>query len=258
MSTAPADAYDRHVGRYGAALARSFADFADVSTADRVLDVGCGPGALASELAGRLGAASVAAVDPSPAYVEACRTRVPDAEVREGTAEDIPFAEGDFDAVLAQLVIQAMKDPRSGVAEMRRVLRPGGTMAACVWDFREGMPLLVAYWGAAAEVDPEGSAVANNDTANPWCEPQGLRLLWEEAGLKEIETAELQATASYDDVDDAWWSFAAGVSPSGAYCRSLDEDRREQLRAEFVRRLDAPEGSFELTARAWAVRGLGP
>ena len=257
MGIATAAAYERHVGRYGRELARSFADFCGVAPETQVLDVGCGPGALTAELAGRIGARSISAIDPSPAYVEACRERVPEADVRQGAAEELPFEDASFDAVLAQLVIQAMKNPERGAAEMRRVLGPGGLMAACVWDFAEGMPLLVAFWGAAAQIDPEGSAVANNDTENPWCTPEGLRRLWAQAGLEEVETAELQAHARYEDIADAWWSFANGVSPSGTYCRSLPEAKREEVRAEFVRRLGAPTGPFELTARAWAVRGLG-
>lgn len=160
--------------------------------------------------------------------------------------------------MLAQLVVQILDDAPRAAREMLRVAAPGGVVAACVWDFQGGMPLLAAYWGAAASVDPDGARRAGGDGANPWCTSEGLRRLWRDAGLGEVEGEELSASAEYDGFDDAWWSFAAGVSPSGAYCRSLDEERQATLREEFRRRLGAPEGPFALTARAWAVRGRAP
>lgn len=250
-----AEAYDRHTGRYGPQLAGAFARFAGVRPGMRVLDVGCGPGALASELASIVGPDRVAAADPSRDYVAACRRRVPGADVRVAPAEDLPFEQASFQAVLAQLVVQVLRDPRRAVRELHRVTAPSGVVAACVWDFQHGMPLLEAYWAAARDIDPEGARRADTDADNPWCTPDGLRNLWTGAGLEAVETGELWATARYDDLDDAWWSFAAGVSPSGAYCQSLPKDRRAALRNEFHRRLGSPTRSFELTARAWAVRG---
>lgn len=253
-----AEAYDRHTGRYAPELAAAFVRFADVAPGMRALDVGCGPGALTAELARIVGARQVGAVDPSEEYVDACRLRVPGADVRLGRAEHLPFEDHAFESVLAQLVVQILDDPPRAAREMLRAAAPGGIVATCVWDFQGGMPLLAAYWAAAESVDPEGARRAGGDDTNPWCTPEGLRRLWRDAGLEEVGTAELPATADYDGFDDAWWSFAAGVSPSGAYCRSLDEERRTALREEFRRRLGAHEGPFRLTARAWSVRGRVP
>ena len=256
--TGPRAAYERHIGRYAGELATAFVRFADVAPGTRALDVGCGPGALAEELAQVLGASEVGAVDPSEAYVAACRQRLPNADVRLGTAEHLPFEDHAFEAVLAQLVVQVLDDPPRAAREMVRVAAPGSVVAACVWDFQGGMPLLSAYWGAAKSVDPDGARRASGDDTDPWCTPEGLRRLWRGAGLEEVEAGELSARARYEGFDDAWWSFAAGISPSGAYCRSLDEERRTALREEFRRRLGAPEGPFRLTARAWSVRGRVP
>ena len=252
----PAQAYDRHTGRYAPELAATFVNFAGVRPGMRALDVGCGPGALAAELARRLGATRVGAVDPSENYVAACRERVPGVDVRLGAAEALPFEDAAFEAVLAQLVVQVLEDAPRAAREMYRVAAPGGVVAACVWDFEDGMPLLSAYWAAAESVDPEGARLASGDDANPWSTPAGLSRLWDDAGLESVANEELSASAEYTGFDDAWWSFAAGVSPSGAYCRSLDEERRAALREEFRRRLGAPTGPFTLTARAWSVRGL--
>ena len=250
-----AKAYRRHTGRYSAQLAARFVCFAGVAPGMRALDVGCGPGALAEELAQIVGATGVAAVDPSEEYLAACRVQVPGANVRVGTAEKLPFEDGSFDAVLAQLVVQSLDDPPQAAREMRRAAAPGAIVATCVWHFGGGMPLLDAFWGAARRVDPDGARRAGGDDINVWCTREGLDRLWREAGLEEVETAELSASAQYQGLDDAWWSFAAGISPSGVYCRSLDEERRSGLREEFRRRLGSPDGPFHLTARAWAVRG---
>jgi SAM-dependent methyltransferase len=235
-----------------------FARLAGVAPGVRALDVGCGPGALAEQLARVVGAGRVAAVDPSEEYVASCRLRVPGADVRLGTAEELPFQDGSFDVVLAQLVVQVLDDAPRAAREMLRVAARGGTVAACVWDSRGGMRLLAAYWEAARTIDADGAMRAGGDDTDPWCTPEGLRRLWRDAGLEDIETAELSVGAGYEDFDDAWWSFAAGVSPSGAYCRSLDEERRTALREEFRRRLGAPGGPFRLTAQAWAVSARAP
>jgi SAM-dependent methyltransferase len=229
--------------------------FVGIEPGMRVLDVGCGPGALTTQLAHIVGGDRVVAVDPSEAYADACRRRVPGAAVRVGSAEALPFDDGGFDVVLAQLVIQALDDAPAAAREMRRVAAPGGVIAACVWDFRGGMPLLDAYWGAARSLDPDGARAAGDDSANPWCTHDGLSRLWEEADMADVETAELSAGAEYDGFDDAWFSFAAGAGFSGAYCRSLDDRRRAALREEFRRRLAVSDGPFRLDARAWAVRG---
>jgi ubiquinone/menaquinone biosynthesis C-methylase UbiE len=246
------------MGRYSPRLAAAFVRFASVAPGMRTLDVGCGPGALAVALARVVGAPLVGALDPSEEWVEASRLRVPGADVRRGTAEDIPFEDRAFDAVLAQLVVQVLDDAPRAAREMVRVATPGGIVAACAWDFEDAMPLLAAYWGAARTVDPDGARGAGADAAKRWCTPEGLRELWRAAGLERVEIGELSASAEYDGVDDAWWSFTAGVSPSGTFYRSLGDEQRTALREEFRRRLGAPEGPFKLTARAWSVRGSAP
>jgi SAM-dependent methyltransferase len=253
-----AEAYDNHVGRYGAELAAAFLRFAGIASGMRVLDVGCGPGALAKALADVVGADRVAAVDPSEQYAEACRLRVPGADVRTGVAEDLPYEDGAVDAVLAQLVVQALEDAPRAAREMLRVTAPGGTLGSCVWDFREGMPLLGAYWAAAMAVDPDGARREGGDMTDPWCTREGLDRLWREAGVEDVETRELYASVDYEGFDDAWSSFTGGAGFSGTYCLSLDEPRREALREEYRRRLGSPNGPFRLTARAWAVRGRAP
>jgi SAM-dependent methyltransferase len=261
VRTAPhpaASAYDRHVGRYSPQLAAALITVVGVERGQRVLDVGCGTGALTQALAAGLGAGSVAALDPSPASVDMCARRVPGADVRVARAEELPFEDGEFDAALAQLVVPWMSDPRRGVAEMRRVVRTGGVVAACTWDFANGMPMLRAFWDAAVAVDRPRAVQAGALDRTRLCQPDELRQLWTHVGLLEIEAGELVVGADYLDFDDFWWPFTAGVGGSGSYCTSLDEASRRALREEVHRRLGAPEGPFRLTARAWYVRGTVP
>jgi SAM-dependent methyltransferase len=252
---APADAYDAHVGRYGAALAAALIDAGGIPSGARALDVGCGPGALTVALAGRLGASRVAAVDPSEPFVAACRAHVPRADVRMASAQALPFDDASFDAVLSQLVVNFLSDAPRAVAEMARVTVPGGVVAACVWDYAEGMTLLRTFWDVAVALDPEGAGPLDERTRMPYCSPDALRALWEGAGLRTVRTGALTVGAAYRSLADLWWPLERGVAPSGAYVASLSEDARRALREEVGRRLGAPDGPFELTARAWWVAG---
>jgi SAM-dependent methyltransferase len=252
---ASADAYDRLVGRYAPQLAVALADFAGIQPGTSALDVGCGPGALAAELVQRLGAPMVHAVDPSQPFVDACRMRLPGVDVVLAPAEDLPFGSGTFDAVLSQLVVNFMRDPRAGVREMVRVARPGATVAACVWDYAGEMTLLRAFWDAAREVDPERAAGADEGVVMPWCGDGELADLWREVGLGGVRHGALRVSAAYTGFEDLWSPFLTGIAPSGAFCRSLDETRRAALREHLRRRLDAGDDAFELAARAWAVAG---
>ena len=255
---ASAAAYDRHVGRYGRQLAEALIDFAGVERGMRVLDVGCGPGALTAVLAERVGAAHVAGADPSAPFAEACRARVPDAEIVVAPAEELPFPSDTFDAALSQLVVNFMNDARAGVSEMARVTRRGGVVGSCVWDYAGEMTLLRAFWDAAREVEPERGAAADEGAVMRWCREGELAQLWAAAGLVDVRERALVVRAAYDSFDDLWAPFPSGVAPSGAFTQSLDDAARGALREEYRRRLGVGDGPFELTARAWAVAGKVP
>ena len=258
MFRVAAGAYDRFVGRYGAELAESLCDAAGVEAPARVLDVGCGPGALTAVLAHRLGPDAVAAVDPSAPFVAACRERVPGADVREAGAEDLPFDDGAFDAVLSQLVVNFIPDPAAGLAEMRRVARPGAVVAGAVWDYAGEMTMLRRFWDAAVEVCGERARARAEQHVMRFCTENSLGDLWRGSGLDDVRVRRLTVRANYDDFDDLWAPFTAGVGPAGAFVISLDDAERERLRDAYHRRLGEPEGPFELTARAWCAVGRSP
>jgi SAM-dependent methyltransferase len=255
---ASADAYDRHVGRYSAALAAELISFAGVEPGMRALDVGCGPGALTTALVERLGERNVAAADPSEPFAAACRTRLPGVEVVVADAESLPFADDSFDAVLSQLVVNFMRDAEAGVREMARVTRPGGVVASCVWDYAGEMTLLRVFWDAAREVEPERAAAADEGAVMRWCGEGELAELWRSAGLGEVRFGELVVSASYTDFEDLWSGLLMGVGPAGAFCTSLDDEGRAALHDAYRERLKAGDGPFELSARAWASTGIVP
>jgi SAM-dependent methyltransferase len=249
------DAYDRFMGRYSRPLASVFADAAGVEPGHSALDVGCGPGALTGELVARLGAASVSAFDPSESFVAACSGRHPNVEVRRGTAEEIPFGDTSFDVALAQLVLHFVSDPMLAAAEMRRVLRPGGTVGACVWDFDGGMEMLRHFWDAALAVDP---TVPDEAITRRFGKQGEIVELFESAGFEQVVESSLEVSSEYEDFDDLWSSCRAGAGPVGAYCASMSGAVAAGLRAELFARVGEPSCRFTLSATARCAVGNAP
>jgi SAM-dependent methyltransferase len=249
MFDVAAEAYGRFMGRFAEPLAGPFADRAGVTPGMRALDVGCGPGALTAELVRRLGPAAVAAIDPSPPFVAAARARFAEADVREGVAEQLPFSDGSFDVVLAQLVVHFMADPVAGLAEMRRVAQPGGRVAACVWDHGGDGGPLSAFWRAARDLDPDAP-----DESNMAGVREGhLAALSEAAGLTDIQRSTLVVRVGFASFNQWWEPFLLGVGPVGAYLGKLDPRRLAALRdhCEAV----MPAAPFTVEASAWCVVG---
>ena len=245
-----AEAYDRFMGRYSRHLSAQLADLAGVSRGQRVIDVGCGPGALTAELVARLGHEAVAAVDPSEQFVTAARARNPGADVRRASAEQLPFPDRTFDAALAQLVVHFMSDPVAGLAEMARVTRQGGVVAASVWDHAGGNGPLAAFWQAAREMDPD----VDDESQRAGTRQGHLAELFEAAGLREIQETSHSASLEHPTFD-AWWEpFTLGVGPAGAHVAGLDAEGQAELRERCRGRLPTPP--FVLTATAWATRGI--
>jgi SAM-dependent methyltransferase len=243
----PADSYDRFMGRYSSVLAPIFADFAGVASQNRVLDVGCGPGALTNVLVERLGADAVTAVDPSESFVAAIRERFPQVEVWLGSAEALPFEANFFDGCLAQLVVHHMADPIAGIGEMQRVTAPGGVVAACVWDHGARRSPLGTFWTALREFDPQAAAEEDYFGAR-----EGeLVAAFEAGGMVDVHGEGLSFEYPHGGFDDWWAPFSLGVGPVGKMIDGLTADDRERLR-ELCK--EAFPTSETLSLRVWAAR----
>ncbi len=240
-------AYGRFMGRYSEPLAVPFTKFAGVSSGDHVLDVGCGPGALTAHLSSVTHAGHITAVDPSPPFVEAVRQRCPEADVHLAAAEVLPFPDDVFDVALAELVVHFMSDPVAGLREMARVCRPGGHVAACVWDGATGA--LGPFWQAAHAVDPS----AQDESALAGAREGHLADLFAAAGLATIEAGSVTVEVVHPSFDEWWEPYTLGVGPAGAYVTQLDDDARERLATAARAALGA--GPFTVSATAWAARG---
>ena len=242
-----ADAYLRFMGRYSEPLAAQFADLAGARSGQRLLDVGCGPGALTAELVRRVGPDAVSAVEPSASFVAAARERLPGVDIRQAAAERLPFGDAAFDAALAQLVVHFMAEPVAGLREMGRVTQPGGVVAACVWDHAGGRGPLSAFWRAVRELDPGA-----DDESNLAGVREGhLAELFAQAGLGAAEVTTLTVQTRQDGFESWWETFTLGVGPAGAYLTSLPADRQDELRERCRKQL--PEDPFEVSATAWAA-----
>ena len=250
VSFAVPAAYDRFMGRYSKLLAPRLADMAGLTAGQRVLDVGCGPGALTGELVTRLGSDAVSAVDPSQPFVEAVRERFPGVDVQRASAESLPFPDEAFDAVLAQLVVHFMTDPVMGLGEMRRVTRKEGVVAACVWDHAGDRGPLSPFWKAARRLDPE----VEDESRLPGVRAGHLGELLLAAGLRQVEETSLTVAVEHPTFDDWWEPFTLGVGPAGSYVTSLGSRRQADLRE--LARDSLPRAPFVLSALAWAARGI--
>jgi len=249
------DAYDAFMGRYSRQLAPRFADAASVAPGQQALDVGCGPGALTNVLVGRLGPAAVAACDPSPTFVADCAARHPGTVVREARAESLPFDDGRFDVALTQLVLNFVTDAPAAAAELRRVVRPGGRVAANAWEPDDAMELLAHFWGAARSLDP---SVHDETRTMRFGRAGELTELFEGAGLLDVEEGRLTVSSTYQTFDELWATYLQGVGPCGSYCLSLDGGGRAELHAALFDRLGRPSRPFVLQGTARCAVGRVP
>lgn len=255
---AESDAYERFMGRWSRRLAPLLVKFASVGERDSVLDVGSGTGALAFAIAEAIPSARVTGVDPSSAYVRFAQARTPDDRVRfiVGDAQALELPSANFDKTLSLLVMNFIPDSTKALREMTRVTRPGGVVAAAVWDYGEGMQMLRVFWDEAVALD--STIAARNESNMPLSRRGELAALWRAQGLQRVEEQPLVIELSFSSFDDYWRPFLGAQGPAGAYAASLPEPRRAALADRLRGRLlgTRPDGPFTLQARAWAVKGI--
>lgn len=257
---AVAHAYEVYIGRWSSPVADAFVRLLGLPPGRSWLDVGCGTGALTAAVLAAAEPSRVTGVDPAEGFLAHARARVGDPRVTfySGDARSLPVPDAAFDAVVSGLALNFVPAPEQAVAECVRAARPGGTVAAYVWDYAEGMAMLRHFWDAAVALDP---AAADLDEGRrfPLCRPEPLRDLWTGAGLADVQVRAIETPTVFADFDDLWTPFLGGQGPAPGYVAALPADRRAALRDRLHAGLPlAADGSVTLTARAWAVSGVRP
>jgi len=257
---AAGDLYEPYVGRWSRLVAREFLEWLAVPAAKDWLDVGCGTGALSQTILDRNHPQSLKGVDASAGFVEHAKAHVGGERARfeVGDAQALPIDAASFDAAVSGLVLNFVPQPLRAVTEMARVVRPGGVVAAYVWDYAGKMELMRHFWDAAAALD-DAAHELDEGSRFPICRPVPLTGLFEQTGLHHVEVRAIDVPTVFRDFDDYWSPFLGGQGPAPGYAMSLSEERRTALRDRLEAGLPIGEnGAIHLIARAWAIRGLVP
>jgi SAM-dependent methyltransferase len=257
-----AGGYEQLMGRWSRRLAPLFIGFAGAADGERILDVGCGTGSLTFALAGTADLAEIAAIDYSPVFVEEAirRNSDPRIKIRQGDATALSFESGTFDRALALLVLHFIPEPGKAVAEMRRVVRPGGVVAAAVWDHLGGMPGMRMMIDTVAALGEGGRKLRSRYCFQPMMQPGELQRTFVEQGLVDVAETELMIRMDYQNFDDYWAPIAAGEGPLGAYMATLETGERARTDAAMRDAYEAgrPDGPRSFANVAWACRGIVP
>lgn len=249
--------YERYIGRWSRAIAPLFLSWLNLSPGLRWLDVGCGTGALSAAILARASPKSLVGVEPSEGFLKlAAQNLSGQADLLAGSAADLPVESSACDVVVSGLVLNFVSDLPAALSEMQRVSRPGGVVAAYVWDYADRMEVIRHFWDAAASLDP-AAAQLHEGARFPLCRPSALRSVFEQSGLVQVETTSLELMALFVDFEDYWQPFLGGQGPAPTYAMSLPEERRSALRARLQATLPSGVGgSLALRAGAWAIRGV--
>ena len=252
------EAYEGYIGRWSRPVAGEFLNWLAVPAGGQWLDVGCGTGVLSKTILELAEPAKVRGVDRSEGFITFAREHVKDARVEfeVGDAEALTADSGMFAAAVSGLVLNFVPRPERALAEMARVTRPSGVVAAYVWDYAGRMQLIRHFFDAAIALDPKNLEL-DEGRRFPICQPDALGRLFESAGLQNVEVRPIEVPTIFRDFDDYWNPFLAGQGPAPSYAMSLNEEQRAALRERI--RANMPfnsDGSISLVARAWAARGI--
>ena len=253
------DSYDTYMGRWSRQIAPRFLDWLNPPGGLDWLEVGCGTGALSAAILDRCRPNSLISIDPSEGFLSKARTNVPDrrADFQVGDARALTLEDRSRDIAVSALVLNFVPDRQKALAEMKRVVRPGGTVAFYVWDYPGGgVEFMRAFWNAATALDPDARDLTE-DKRFPYCTPEGLADLATKAGLNSVDHTAVEVPTVFKDFDDYWRPFTLGAGPAPGYCASLSPDARERLKEKLHESLPrAEDGSIPLNTRAWAIRAV--
>jgi SAM-dependent methyltransferase len=251
------DAYEMYVGRWSRKTGKKFLSWMDLAEGLRWLDLGCGTGALTSQILQDRDPKSVVGIEPSEGFLKLARNRTDDerASFLQGSGNSIPVNDGAVDVVVSGLVLNFIPDKEKAIAEMMRSVAKGGTVAAYVWDYSGHVQFMRYFWDAAIALDP-AAREKDEGVRFPICRPAPLTELFLSAGLRKVTTAPIDILTPFADFDDYWSPFLSSIAPAPGYCASLDDAARQKLKNRLMEILPTdPDGMILLAARAWAVRG---
>ena len=251
------DAYEKYMGRWSRRIAPLFLDWLDIAPDAAWIDIGCGTGVLSSAILTKRAPKRVAGIDPSSVFVETALSRLGDDRFRctQGSGEALPFADNAFDVAVSGLVLNFVGDKDKAVAEMARVVRPGGTVALYVWDYARHMQLIRYFFDAAIELDPHAREFDDGEKA-PICRPRPLVSLFERANLVDIAVHGIDIAAEFENFDDYWTPFLGGTGSAPKYCTSLQADAQARLRENLRQRVPTgPDGEILMAIRAGGIKG---
>ncbi|PWS35458.1 SAM-dependent methyltransferase [Falsiroseomonas bella] len=253
-----AEAYERYMGRWSRAVAPLFLDWLAPRTGLDWMDLGCGTGVLSEAVARRCAPARLVGLDSAPAFLAEAAARVPQGAFLQGDATDTGQPGAAFDLAVSGLVLNFLPDKPKALAEMARLVRPGGTVALYVWDYAGQMQIMRHFFDAARAIDPDAARFDDGLNA-PICRPAPLAAAFAAAGLAAVETTALDIPAAFADFDEYWTPFLGGTGSAPKYCAGLDEATRAAIREALRARLPTgPEGEILLAVRAWGVKGRRP
>ncbi len=257
--TGDAETYEQLMGRWSRRLAGPFIDFAGVGDGDSVLDVGCGTGSLTLAVAARVNVAAATGIDLSEAYVAFARGQTDDKRIAfdTGDAGALPYGDGAFDRVMSMLVLNFVPDAAAAVAEMVRVARPGGTVAAATWDLRGGLLMFRMFWDTAAVLDAEAGNARARHYSGRLTRPGELAEAWTEFGLRDVVQDQITIRTEFNSFEDYWRPLLGKTGAAGAYIAGLTETRRDALKSHLRAAYESgdPDGPRSFAATAWVCRG---
>jgi ubiquinone/menaquinone biosynthesis C-methylase UbiE len=255
-----AASYEQFMGRWSRQLSARFVEFAGIADGEAIVDIGCGTGSLTGVLLESAGIKSVVGIDLADVYLESARQTIKDprAVFKTGDATSLPFADKSFDRAFSLLVLQFVPDATKAVSEMRRVVRPGGVVAAAVWDSFGGMPGMRLFWDAAANLGIADDKTLRDFYFRPMTRPNDMRAAWREAGLKQVEQSSITIRFDYENFSDYWLPIAAGEGALGKFAVGLATEQRDALEAAVRSAFlgGAADGARSFATTAWVCKGV--
>lgn len=255
------DSYDAYMGRWSRQIAPLFLNWLAPDPSLDWVEVGCGTGALSAEILARTSPRSLRSIDPSAGFIAKASSAIDDPRVSfsVGDAQSLSLPPASADIVVSALVLNFIPDRQKGLAEMRRITRPGGSIALYVWDYPGGgVEFMRAFWTAAVALDPAARDLTE-DKRFPFCTPEGLTALLASSGLDRITCAPLTAPTVFGDFEDYWRPFTLGAGPAPGYCANLPPEHQQRLKDRLSATLPRQsDNSITLQSRAWALRARSP